>query len=178
MDDLVARRTEALDELLHEYGREIHAVAYLIVRDASDAEEVTADTLIAAWRKIHTLRDPQRLRSWLLQIAARQALRRRTRRSPLRSVPLDEAAELPSRHSKVSVDRIVLAEALDRLPPRMRAVVALHHVAGLSVPETAHAVGRSQNTVKSQLRDAMVKLRSELTDERPATSQSAQEKSL
>lgn len=52
-----------------------------------------------------------------------------------------------------------MADALAELPERMRAAVALHHVAGLSVRETAQAMGTSENTVKSHLRDGMRRLR-------------------
>jgi len=65
------------------------------------------------------------------------------------------------------VRRLVLAEALDDLPPRMRAAVVLHYVAGLSVAEVAEATGRSQNTVKTQLREALARLRIAFSD--PAT---------
>ena len=55
-----------------------------------------------------------------------------------------------------------MAEALAALPERIRAAVALHHIAGLTVPETAEAMGTTQNTVKSQLREGMVRLRAAL----------------
>lgn len=158
--DLRARRRESLEELLTRHGPEIKAVAYLILRNASDAEEVTADTLLTAWHKINSLRDPGRLRPWLLRIATRLALRRRSRLQ-VQTLHLDDAREVAGPTSPV-IDRLELAQALDRLSPRMRAVIALHHVAGLSVVETADALGRSPNTVKSQLREALIRLRQEL----------------
>lgn len=68
---------------------------------------------------------------------------------PLPSPPTDEP----------SADRLLIVEALEALPPKMRAAVALHHYAGLSVPQVANAMGTSQNTVKSNLRDGMARLR-------------------
>ncbi len=162
--DLRARRPQSLEDLLHRHGAEIQAMAWLILRDPSEAEEVTADTLLTAWHKIDSLRDPERLRPWLLRIATRNALRRRRGPRGVRWLSLEAAAEVADRPVPV-IDRIVLSQALDGLPPRMRAVVALHYVAGLSVPEIADAVGRSQNTVKSQIREGLAKLRKELRDE-------------
>jgi RNA polymerase sigma-70 factor (ECF subfamily) len=162
--NLRARRADALGDLLRLHGAEIHAVAYMILRDGSYAEEVTADTLLVAWDKIDRLRDPHRLRPWLLRIATRLALRRRFVRGRTQVVSLDRQPE-PLQPGISMVDRLALAEALDRLPRAMRAVVALHHVAGLSVPETAEAVGRSPNTVKSQLREALLRLRRELSED-------------
>jgi RNA polymerase sigma factor (sigma-70 family) len=156
--DLRSRRPEALDALLARHGAEVHAVAFMITRNASDAEEVTADALLTAWRKIGSLRDPGRLRPWLLRITTRLALRQQARARevvPLAPRLLERLADpVPT-----VMSRLVLAKALDELPARMRAVVVLHHVAGLSVAEVAAATGRSQNTVKTQLREALARLR-------------------
>jgi RNA polymerase sigma-70 factor (ECF subfamily) len=170
---LVARHPDALDELLQDYGAEIQAVAYIVLRDAADAEEVTADTLLTAWRKVGDLREPDKLRPWLLRTATRLALRRRFRARP-QSMSLELTPEVADRQLGM-IDRIALSQALDGLPPRMRAVVALHHVAGLTVAETAEAVGRSQNTVKSQLREALARLRRELADTEAPGARSPQE---
>ncbi|MBW3609294.1 MAG: sigma-70 family RNA polymerase sigma factor, partial [Actinobacteria bacterium] len=145
--------------LLAEYGAAIGGVAYLIIRDGADAEEIVMDTLVTAWRRVDQLRDDAALRTWLLRIATRHALSRRRRRRPTQ--PLAEASSMPA-HASRTLDRVVIAEALAELPQRMRAAVALHHVAGLSVRETAEAMGTSENTVKSHLRDGMKRLRAAL----------------
>jgi RNA polymerase sigma factor (sigma-70 family) len=166
-EDLVAqlrqRKLDALDRLLTLHGREIQAVAFLILRNEHDAEETLADTLLTAWRKIDALRDSTRLRPWLLTTATRLALRRRRGFRP-QVVSLDAAPDLPDReHSPI--DRLALQQAINSLPPRMRAVVALHDLADLPLADVAAAVGRSENTVKSQLREARARLRRELGDE-------------
>jgi len=169
-DPLVARLKErdatALEALLQHHGREIQAVAFLILRNEHDAEEILADTLLVAWRKIDGLREPNRLRAWLLTIATRLALRRRSRfRGPV-VVSLTRAADVPTAEPS-PIDRVRLRQAIDALPPRMRAVLALHDVADLPLPDVAAALGRSENTVKSQLREARARLRVALADERP-----------
>jgi RNA polymerase sigma-70 factor (ECF subfamily) len=162
VDGIMARRPEALEGLLRVHGPEIHAVAFLIVRNELDAEEIAADTLMTAWRKIGTLRDPDRLRPWLLRIATRLALRRR-RLTP-RVVSLDTAGELAASAS-TSSDWPAVVEALNRLPPRTRAAVALHYVADLPTREVAEILGRSENTIKTQLREGLRQLRSSLLDD-------------
>ena len=72
-------RPEALADLLARYGKDIQAVAYLILRDRSAAEDVVADTLIAALEHGDSIRDPDALRPWLLRIATNKALRQRQR---------------------------------------------------------------------------------------------------
>lgn len=57
---------------------------------------------------------------------------------------------------------MVLLQALAVLPARMRAALVLHYYADLSVDEAAHALGTSRNTVKSQLREGLRRLRREL----------------
>lgn len=121
---------------------------------------MVADTLVTAWRKIGTLRDPDRLRPWLLTIATRLALRRRRAFRPF-VVSLDlvtaEPTETPSAAAQLDI-----RDAINRLPPRMRAAIALHAVADLSVAEVAAVLGTSENTVKSQLREARSRLRATL----------------
>lgn len=167
MADLRQGHVDALDTLLRAYGGEIQAVAYLTLRNEQDAEEVLADTLLTAWRKIDTLRDPDRLRPWLLTIATRLALRRRRRQQP-RVVSLDLNAVLPN-IARAAVDELELRDAINRLPPRMRAVVALSVVADLQVAEVARVLGTSENTVKSQLRVARARLRVALRAPSPSS---------
>jgi RNA polymerase sigma-70 factor (ECF subfamily) len=161
------RRPEVLDEMLELYGREIKAVAYLIVRDAADAEEALAETLLTALERGHQLRDEAALRPWLLRIAANRALGMRRRSIRLiRLGSLPESAS-PDVMDSAALDRAVLKDALASLPPRVRAAIALRYYADFSVDEVAAALGTSRNTVKTQLRIGLDRLRDHLQDESP-----------
>lgn len=161
--DLRDHRPEAVDQLLVIYGRRLQGVAYLILGSHADAEEVVIDTLVTAWRKGHELRDPNALGAWLLRIATRHALTRRRRIGA--TLPL-----LPEQEARIigpgapSIDGLALRDALATLPPRMRAAVVLHYYADLTVEGVATALERSPNTIKSQLREGLVRLRNELDD--------------
>ena len=72
-------RPEVLADLLALYGRDMQAVAYLIVRDRAAAEDIVADSLLAALDHGRSLRDEAALRPWLLRIATNKALRHRQR---------------------------------------------------------------------------------------------------
>ncbi len=159
--DLRAQRPDVIGDLLSQFGRELQGVAFLIVRNHADAEEVVMDTLITAWRRAGDLRDDGALRTWLLRIATRHALSRRRRQHWTASIGLADSMPA-SRSDQPSADRLVVAEALSKLPPKMRAAVALHHYAGLTVPQVAGVMGVSHNTVKSNLRDGMARLRGDL----------------
>jgi RNA polymerase sigma-70 factor (ECF subfamily) len=160
-DDLRERRPEAVDRLLAEHGAEIQAVAQVILRDRDEAADVLEETVIAAWEKASTLRDPAALRPWLLRIATNRALSRR--RMTARLVTLDVVAERPAGDPQRAIDaRLAITEGLRVLAPRERAAIALHYLADLPVDEVARAMGTSPNTTKTQLREALVKLRREM----------------
>jgi len=165
IEGLREHRPDVLDELLARFGREIQTVAYVILRDAGDAEEALAETLLTALERGHQLRDETALRAWLLRIAANQALG--MRRRSIRLVRLDSLPDSasPEATDAASLDRAVLEDAMANLPPRIRAAVALRYYADFSVDEVAAALGTSRNTVKTQLRVGLDRLREHLRDE-------------
>ena len=141
------------------------AAARAITFDDHEAEDLVQTTFELAIRHVGALRDPSALHAWLLTIQTREAFRvvRRLRRElGLRSGRdiLQVSAAMTA-----STDHIAVREALRGLPPRMRATVVLHHMAGMTVPQVAIAVGRSENTVRSQLRTGLQRLRAALRDE-------------
>ncbi len=130
------------------------------------------DTLVTAWERIGSLRDPAALRPWLLRIAARHALGRR-RRARNDEGLLEGIGSAIS--GAVDPERIALAEALDGLPPRMRACLSLHYYAGFSVAETATILGISPNTAKFHLKRGLTRLRAAL-DVQPTRASSTSRK--
>ncbi|MEW6226158.1 MAG: RNA polymerase sigma factor [Chloroflexota bacterium] len=160
IEALRTRRPEVLADLLERYGREIQGVAYLILRDRSAAEDVVVDTLLTAFERAGSLRDPDALRPWLLRIATNRALG--VRRSGSRVVQLHVVPD-PGRWTDED-ERLTLLAAVDRLPPRTRAAVVLRYYADLPVREVAEAMGTSENTVKTQLSEALRQLRERLDE--------------
>ncbi len=134
------------------------AAARYLVRSESDALDLVQATLEIAVRQAHQLRDPGSLRAWLLAIEAREAFRARRRLRGLVSLDGGGVIEVPASGGPSDDDMEVRA-AVARLPQRMRAAVVLHHMAGLSVAETAAAMAVSENTVKTLLRLGLAKLR-------------------
>lgn len=157
-------RPDIMADLLARFGREIQTVACLIVRDAGDAEEVLAETLLTALERGHQLRDDTALRAWLLRIAANEALGMRRRSGRLIQLDALPETESPIEMDVGALDRTVLKDALGSLPPRVRAAIALRYYADLNVDEVATALGTSRNTVKTQLRIGLDRLRDHLRD--------------
>lgn len=156
---------DAAAGLLDRYGSDLKALAYSVVRDDDIAEDVVAETLLKAWRGIGSLRDPERLRPWLLTITTREALRHlRTRRtSPLAIAEWDvPVGGQEDGFESTTATRLDVGDAMERLPPRMRAVIALRYLFGLSVDEIGRVLGRSRNTIKTELRLGLRRLRAEI----------------
>lgn len=150
-------------EALHEHGPMLLAAARVITLDDDEAKDLVQTTFEIALRKIDTLREPAALGAWLLRIETREAFRvvRRLRRVVRLDAHVRELA-LPGSDLAARTD---MREALYKLPARTRAAVALHHLAGLSVRETAEALGVTENTIKTQLKTGLARLREVLDDD-------------
>lgn len=156
-------RPEVLADLLAMYGRDMQAVAYLIVRDRAAAEDIVADSLLAALDHGRNLRDDDALRPWLLRIATNKALRHRQRGA--RIVQLDVVQGVAAETRGPADDSVALWQAVRTLPPRMRAAVGLRYYLDLPVDQVADILEVSPNTVKTQLKAALAHLRTALADE-------------
>ena len=154
---------EALVDELYGHGPMLLAAARVITLDNEEAQDLVQTTFEIALRRIDALREPRALRAWLLTIQAREAFRvvRRLRRL----VSLDGRVREIATAGPDLEQRADVRQALSSLPRRTRAAIALHYLAGLTVPETARALGVSENTVKSQLKTGLGRLREELRDD-------------
>jgi RNA polymerase sigma factor (sigma-70 family) len=157
-------RPEVLADLLDRYGREIQAVAYLVVRDRAAAEDIVADSLLAALDHGRSLRDDDALRPWLLRIATNKALRHRQRAARVVELQLVEGT-VAEHKGPTADDSLALWEAVRDLPPRMRAAVGLRYYLDLPVETVAEVLEVSPNTIKTQLKSALAHLRTALADE-------------
>jgi RNA polymerase sigma-70 factor (ECF subfamily) len=139
----------------------LDAAARLIVRDPELARDAVQDGLIRAWRDLPGLRDPDRLDAWLHRLIVNACLdlvrRRRRRVIEVELTPILVAAEGDSTASLA--DRQVLDEALARLDPNHRAVVALHYLLGMPLPDVAASLGIPLGTAKSRLHYALAAMR-------------------
>ena len=157
-------RPEVLADLLDRFGRDMQAVAYLVVRDRAAAEDIVADSLLAALDHGRALRDEDALRPWLLRIATNKALRHRQRAA--RVVELQVVDGAVAEHSgPTAEDSLALWQAVRDLPPRMRAAIGLRYYLDLPVETVALVLDVSPNTVKTQLKSALAHLRRALADE-------------
>ncbi|HEU4919771.1 MAG TPA: RNA polymerase sigma factor [Candidatus Limnocylindrales bacterium] len=149
----------------------LYAVAYLILRDRDRAHDAVQEALVAAWRDIRGLRDPDRVDAWFRRLVVRACYRqarsdRRRTIVELRVVP-DEPPTSPGPELSV-VDRDRLERGFARLGPDQRAVLVLYHYLGLPLVEVAEALDIPNGTAKSRLNRALAAMRAALeADDRP-----------
>jgi len=141
-------------------------VSFVVCGDADLAEEAVGAAWLIAWRKLGDLREPERLRPWLVSIAAneaRQAVRRRRRHGVVELAVADGAVGTDDPAARVT--DLDLANALARLDPDDRALLALRYVAGFDSTELALATGRSASGTRARLARLLDRLRTELRDD-------------
>lgn len=149
------------------YARLIR-LAGLITRNTDDAEDAVQAALERAWKRRSDLRDQQLLKQWIDRIVVREASRisgsrvRRLARLVTGTADEEVALDLPDPKAPPPAELAEMNAAFRRLSNDQRAVVSLHLYAGYSVAETAEMVGAPIETVRSRLRLARLRLRSEL----------------
>jgi RNA polymerase sigma-70 factor (ECF subfamily) len=164
-----ARRGEhdAFAALVDLHLARLDAAARLILRDPELARDAVQEGLIRAWRDLPGLRDPDRFDAWLHRLTVNACLdliRRRKRRViEVEITPIDAPATTDV--ASALADREMLDTALGRLDPGHRAVVALHYLLGMPLPEVASSLGIPLGTAKSRLHYALAAMRATVTAE-------------
>jgi RNA polymerase sigma factor (sigma-70 family) len=165
----------AFPALVADHSNRLYTIALRLLGDPRDAEEVAQDALVRAYRAMAGYPPERtrelRLRPWLASIAVNLAHNRRRRhddrRPPMRLEPLVDAGFDPADGAALSGPGATarreaiaeLAQLLHELPVPVREAVTLRYVDGLSVAETAEALGRPEGTVKAQVSRGLERLR-------------------
>lgn len=160
------------------YSNQIYRMALKMLNAPQDAEDVLQETFIKALRSISTFEGRASLSTWLYRIAVNEALmilrKRRQDTVSIDEQPEDEEGEsepiqivdwccLPENELMGGESRKFLDQAVQRLSPALRSVFVLRDVEGLSVRDTAEALGISEAAVKTRLLRARLRLREDLS---------------
>ena len=161
----------AFGQIVRCYQRAVHRVAYALTRNAGDADDITQDTFLRAWKAIGRFRVGEPLYPWLARIAMNASfslMRSRKRRPEVALEPLVETGAQwasgsdPAEDAAASERDERLASAYSALSEEHRAVLALRVVEDLSYDEIARALDVPVGTVMSRLSRARAELRSRL----------------
>jgi RNA polymerase sigma-70 factor (ECF subfamily) len=156
----------AFARIVGAYHLDLVRVAFVICGDEGLAEDAAQAAWWIAWRKLHSLRDPDRLKPWLVAVAANEA-RKLVKREHRHGVVEIKVAVDPSTAADAAygIDYVDLANALARLKPDDRALVALRYAADLDSSELAPVMGISPSGVRTRLSRLLDGLRKELRDD-------------
>lgn len=163
-------RVQVIIALFDAHADSVYNVAWRILWNAADAEDVTQSTYLRAFARLDQLRQPERARPWLLQIAYHGALEVLRRR---RDLPTDPAT-LPERPSSETPESLALRSetlaaldrAIDTLPETLRVAFVLRDVEGLSTAEVAATLEIGESAAKMRVARAREQLRQALAGQR------------
>lgn len=167
---------DAFSVLVRKYQKQVHALAWRKIGDFHIAEEITQDTFLKAYKKLPTLKEPQRFASWLYVIAANRCSSW-LRKKRLWTQPIEALEETNDQHIQTGTysgyvaaenernvteaQRDVVKKLLARLQESERTVITLHYFGEMSCTEIGTFLGVSANTIKSRLRRAQQRLKKE-----------------
>jgi len=138
-------------------------VAFSVLRQRQDAEDVAQEAFLRALRKFHQLRDRERFRAWLVRITWRLAVdRRRGDRRRMARERIDAEASPTSEGADAMIGReraTHLWRAIDALPDKLRVVVVLAGIEEQDLCEVAKLLGVPEGTVRSRLFTARKRLK-------------------
>src|SRR5262245_10413805 len=157
----------AFASIVGTHHEDMRRVCVVVVGSEDVADEAVEAAWSKAWRKLGTVRDPERLRPWLVSIAvneARPLVRSRSRRAMV-EITVDQLADVRSEDSTASaIGAIDLRNALARLDADDRALLAMRYVAGFDATELGYATGRSASGTRARLARLLDRLKKELGD--------------
>ena len=162
----------AYELLVRRHYRATYAVAYAVMRNTMDAEDVCQDALMRALERLEECREPDRFGSWVGQIARRRALNareaRRVRDADSISHDTSMGSSDPVRDAENAELAAKLLAALDQLTAVQRSVVLLHDHDGRTHKEIGALVGCSEGMSQQHLFAARKILRRHLGEMRDA----------
>src|SRR5437867_1264240 len=145
----------AFVEIVARHQAMVCGIALGILGDFAASEDAAQEAFLTAWRKFHDLREPERLRPWLAQIARNAALgylRRKRGEDPLDSATLlPDDSPTPDQAAANEEEAALVRESLAKLPETYRLPLILYYREGQSVRAVAEALSITEDAVKQRL---------------------------
>ena len=152
---------DAFDVLIDRHQGRLFRIAYLVLGDRQDSEDVVQETLLTGWKRLHLLEDPDAVRAWLAQICTRRATdiaRRRARRATDAHRPQDlhrhrdpRSRADPAHASEVNAQMRALAQVLATMDPDLRACWTLREIDDMSYRQVAAALDVTESTARGRI---------------------------
>ena len=169
----------AFSVLIERHTRSIYLFIYKLTKNKEDSEDITQETFIKAWQKIQKYNRGKSFKTWLFTIAKNTAIDKLRKKKSINFSSInsifdtqniddsDSDFESNIADTEMLPDEIFeqreseenLKKALQNIPESQRLIIDLHINEGLSFEEISEIIAKPMNTVKSQFRRAILKLR-------------------
>jgi len=174
---VLAGEIQLYHELIRPYERSVYVMALSYMKNDADAEDVSQEAFIRAFRKLESFRAESKFSTWLISITINEARTRLRRQALIRMEPLDQHPdedksispallrdwrEIPSEAVERAEVRNLIRLAVEQLPDIYRQVFLMRDVEELTINETAEALNISIPSVKVRLHRARMRLQKQL----------------
>jgi RNA polymerase sigma-70 factor, ECF subfamily len=163
LDACRRREPEAFEELVERTQRQVYTLAYRLVGDRHEAEDVAQEAYLRVYRSLRGFRGDARFETWLYRVVANTAMTQLRRRGRFGDLLADGQDVLllqpPARQAEDGLEEDEIKRALGSLPLGQRTVVVLKDVYGFSCQEIGEQIGASEGAVKVRLHRARRRLK-------------------
>ena len=178
IDRICSGDRSAFQALVERHKKKIYFLAYDVVGNHHDAEDISQEVFIKMFRSLKTFRRDAKMSSWLYQITVNTSIDHLRRKSSKPHKSMDDldktnfqeklagsknAAIDPEQSAEAVIMQNRVSQALQKVSPRERSVFVMRHYNELKTREIAEILNVSQGTVKALLFRAIRKLRKELS---------------
>ena len=160
MQDLTANYTVSIEPIVNTYGNMLYRICFIMLKNASDAEDAVQETIIKYFQKKPALLDNEHTKAWLITVAkneCRDILRYRQRHL---HTEIDENFVQQEKTQDTGI-----LETLMTLPEKFRLVLVLYYVEEYKIEEIAKIVGKTPSAVKMRLQKGRKLLKEKYTRE-------------
>jgi len=167
IERIKAGNQEAFRLIIREYKSQAYSIAFRIMRNAEDAEEVVQDSFLRAYKKIHQFKGDSKFASWFLKIVYNQSLTK-VKKKRIDTLEINEEIDTYDRQNNFNLDgwNMIMQEekekyvrqALNKLPDDDALVLSLYYLSGNSIPEICEITGWTLSNAKVKLHRARQKV--------------------
>ena len=164
--------TDAFAIIIRKYQRQVHALVWRKIGDFHIAEEITQDTFVKVYEKLHSLKNPEQFDGWLYVTADRLCINWLQRnKSPIQSLEDMSMEEIENAYysqyeaekrekESTAHKRSIVKNLLAKLPESERTVITLYYLREMTTKDISKFLGVSENTIKSRIHRAKTRLKS------------------
>lgn len=152
---------EQAEQIIRQYADMIYRIAFQNLKNPADAEDIFQEVCLALLTKNAPLYDENHIKNWLIRVTINKC-------SNFHKSVWQSRTESISNHTElIAPETSALMDELNALPKHYRNVIYLYYYEDYTIPEIAEILGKSKNTINSQLQRARKKLKKILEEGEP-----------